>query len=147
MWMFRTCLPDLENLTFSVHPSTHPGPLSLPVTKSGNWSCTLIAHVLKRTWSLNWITGSAAILKVVLSLKIVTWPPEWHKRVWMYTNFSHNYPPICIPFSKEKHPILLKLGAVCHNLLKIHPIYVIWAPSSLMKTYRSLRQIWGYSIP
>ena len=34
---------------------------------------------------------------------------------------SHNYPPISIPFSKEKHQILLKLGSFCHNLLKIHP--------------------------
>ena len=52
--------------------------------------------------------------------------------------FSHNYPPVSIPLSKEKHPILLKLGALCHSLLKIHPIHVIWAPSSLMKTHRSL---------
>ena len=28
-----------------------------------------------------------------------------------------------------------------HNLLKIHPIYVIWAPSSLVKTHRLLYQI------
>ena len=48
--------------------------------------------------------------------------------------FLPNYPPISIPFSKEKHPILTKLGALYNNLPKIHPIYVIWAPSSLMKT-------------
>ena len=53
----------------------------------------------------------------------------------LYTSFCK---PISIPFSKEKHPILLKLGAFYHNLLKIHPIYVIWAPSSLMKTHRWL---------
>ena len=46
-----------------------------------------------------------------------------------------------IPFSKEKHPFLNKLGAFYNNLPKIHPIYVIWAPSSLMKTPRSLYQI------
>ena len=34
-----------------------------------------------------------------------------------------------------------KLGAFYNNLPKIHPIYVIWAPSSLMKTPRSLYQI------
>ena len=44
--------------------------------------------------------------------------------------FSHNYPPIDIPYLKEKHPILFKFGALYHNLLKIHPIYGIWAPSS-----------------
>ena len=37
------------------------------------------------------------------------------------------------PFSKEKHPIVTKLGASYNNLPKIHPIYVIWAPSSPMK--------------
>ena len=77
--------------------------------------------------------------------KLVLWhneSPEWvlspklyedvpagpWKFDFLYTNFSHNYPPISIPFSKEKHPILFKfkLGAFCHNLLKIHPIYVIW---------------------
>ena len=49
---------------------------------------------------------------------------------FLRTNFSHNYPLISISFSKEKHLILLKLGASYHNLLKIHLIYVIWAPSS-----------------
>ena len=43
---------------------------------------------------------------------------------FLYTNFSHKYPPISIPFLKQKHPILLKLGVFYHNLLKIHPIYV-----------------------
>ena len=42
--------------------------------------------------------------------------------------FLPNFPPISIPFSKEKHPILIKLGAFYNNLPKIHPIYVIWAP-------------------
>ena len=62
---------------------------------------------------------------------------------WCQTCFSkpisHNYPPVSIPILKEKHPILLKLGAFYHNLLKIHPIHVIWAPSSLMKTYQISR--------
>ena len=30
--------------------------------------------------------------------------------------------PICISFSKEKHPIFTKLGAFYNNLSKIHPI-------------------------
>ena len=34
-----------------------------------------------------------------------------------------NYPPISIPFSKEKHHILHILGAFYYNLLKIHPIF------------------------
>ena len=50
---------------------------------------------------------------------------------WWQTCFSkpisHNYPPVSIPILKEKHPILLKLGVFYHNLLKIHPIHVIWA--------------------
>ena len=54
-------------------------------------------------------------------------------KIGLYTNISHDYPPISIPFSKEKYPILLKLGAFNHNLLQIHPIYVIWAHSSLME--------------
>ena len=41
---------------------------------------------------------------------------------------------------ERKASILLKLGAFYNNLLKIHPIYVIWAPS-LMKTHQSLRKI------
>ena len=76
-------------------------------------------------------------------------------RTWMclpdlenlYTNFLPNFPPISIPFSKEKHPIWIKLGAFYNNLPKIHPIYVIWAPSSLMKTPRSLYQILRKSAP
>ena len=44
-------------------------------------------------------------------------------------------------FSIEKHPILPKLGAFYNNLFKIHPIYVIWALSSLMKIHQSLYQI------
>ena len=50
-------------------------------------------------------------------------------------------------FPKESPPILLKFGAFHHILLKIHPIYVICAPSSLMKTHRSLCQISRNSTP
>ena len=48
--------------------------------------------------------------------------------------FLLTFPPISIPFLKEKYPVLTKLGAFYNNLPKIHPIYVIWAPSSLMKS-------------
>ena len=41
---------------------------------------------------------------------------------FLYTNFVPNFPPISIPFSKEKHPILTKLGAFYNNLPHIHPI-------------------------
>ena len=61
-------------------------------------------------------------------------PAGPRKSDYLYTNFLPNFPPITIPFSKERHPILIKLGAFYNNLPKIHPIYVIWAPSSLMKT-------------
>ena len=68
-------------------------------------------------------------------------PAGPRKSDYLYTNFFAKFPPISIPFSKEKHPIWIKLGAFYNNLPKIHPIYVIWAPSSLMKTPRSVYQI------
>ena len=74
-------------------------------------------------------------------------PARPRKSDYLYTNFLPNFPPISIPFSKEKHPIWIKLGAFYNNLPKIHPIYVIWAPSSLMKTPRSLYQILWKSAP
>ena len=74
-------------------------------------------------------------------------PAGPQKSDYLYTNFWPNFPPISIPFLKEKHPILIKLGAFYNNLPKIHPIYVIWAPSSLMKTPRSLYQISRKSAP
>ena len=70
--------------------------------------------------------------------KIVDVPVGLRKSDFLYrpTNFLPNFPPSSrpIPFSKEKHPILIKLGAFYNNLPKIHLIYVIWATSSLMKT-------------
>ena len=70
----------------------------------------------------------------VLSSKSYVDVPAGHRKSdYLYTNFLPNFPPISIPFLKEKHPILIKLGAFYNNLPKIHPIYVIWAPSSLMK--------------
>ena len=60
--------------------------------------------------------------------------------------FLLNFPPIGIPFSKETN-LTKYLGAFYNNLPKIHPIYVIRAPSSLMKTPRSLYQISQKSAP
>ena len=60
-------------------------------------------------------------------------PAGPQKSDFLYTNVVPNFPPINIPFLKEKHPILTKLGAFYNNLPKIHPIYVIWTPSSLME--------------
>ena len=47
-------------------------------------------------------------------------------------NLIFSIPIFCkiCPILKQKHPILTKLGAFYNNLHKIHPIYVIWAPSS-----------------
>ena len=60
-------------------------------------------------------------------------PAGPRKSDFLYTNFLTNFPPISIPFLKERHPILTKLGAFCNNLPKIHQIFVIWVPSSLIK--------------
>ena len=68
--------------------------------------------------------------------------PKWYmdvpagpqKSYFLHTNFLPYFPPISIPFLKAQHPVLTKLGTLYNNLPKIHPIYVIWAPSSLMKT-------------
>ena len=60
-------------------------------------------------------------------------PAGPRKSDYLYTNFLPNFPPINIPFSKEKHPILTKLDAFYNIWPKIHPIFWIWAASSLMK--------------
>ena len=57
------------------------------------------------------------------------------------TYFCCHLPPISIPISYKKHPILLKLDAFYSNLLKIHPIYVNSAPSSVMKIPDLLTEI------
>ena len=74
-------------------------------------------------------------------------PARRRKSDFLYTNILPNFPPISIPFLKEKHPILTNLGAFYNNLPKIHPICVIWAPSSRMKSPRSLYQILWKSTP
>ena len=62
--------------------------------------------------------------------------PDLENLTFSIYQFLPNFPPISIPFSKEKHPLLTKLGAFYNNLPKIHPIYVIWAPSSLVNPHR-----------
>ena len=51
-------------------------------------------------------------LRGVLSPKLNGDVPAGRRKLdFLYTNFLHNYSLISIPFLKEKHPILLKLGA------------------------------------
>ena len=73
--------------------------------------------------------------------------PDLENFTFSILSFSTITHPSVYLFQKEKHPILLKLGAFYHNVLKIHPIYVIWAPPSLMKAHRSLYQISRISTP
>ena len=51
-------------------------------------------------------------------------PAEPQKSDYLYTNFLPNFPPINIPFSKEKHPILTKLGAFLQHLAKNTPNFL-----------------------
>ena len=90
--------------------------------------CTICFHLLDvYIWFM-------VLSRGVLSPKsYVDVPAGPRKSDYLYTKFLPNFPPISIPFLKEKHPILIKLGAFYNSLPKIHPIYVIWAPSSLMK--------------
>ena len=69
-------------------------------------------------------------------------------KIWLSLyQFLPNFPPINIPFSKEKHPILTKLGAFYNIWPKIHPIFWIWDVSSLMNPPPSLYQILRKSTP
>ena len=74
-----------------------------------------------------------------------------HNRTWMFLpdlkNLTFSIPFFC----SISHPSVYQFGQnwvlFYNNLPKIHPIYVIWAPSSLMKTPRSLYQISRKSAP
>ena len=92
-----------------------------------------------------WRPKECRFWKIFLSLHVwqggyfhqnLTWMclPDLEKSDFLYTNFLPNIPPISIPFSKEKAPNFDQIGCFYDNLPKLHPIYVIWAPSSLMKT-------------
>ena len=120
--------------------------LSVPFVSSSSWfhlwqSTRTVSEylIMLHAWS-----GGGGVLSPKLYVDVPAGP---RKSDYLYTNFWPNFPPISIPFSKEKHPIWIKLGAFYNNLPKIHPIYVIWAPSSLMKTPRSLYQISRKSAP
>ena len=90
-------------------------------------------------WFIYWLHWPGR--GVLLPKSYVDVPAEPQKFEFFHTSFLPNYPPISIPFSIEKHPILSRLHAFYNNLLKIHPIFLIWAPSSLIKTQQSLYQI------
>ena len=58
-------------------------------------------------------------------------------KIWLSLyQFYAYFPPISIQFSKEKYPILTKLGVFYNNLPKIHPIYVIWKLSDHYTKFR-----------
>ena len=72
----------------------------------------------------------------------------WTLKIWLSlygTNFHPNtHPSVYTIFDRKvPYPILhkYKLGAFYNGSVQIHPFCVIWAPSSLMKTHRSLYQI------
>ena len=115
-----------------------------------NQSCFIWLSIVKRyKWFIciklsSWLGSGGGVLSPISYVDVPAGP---RKSDYLYTNFMPNFPPISIPFLKEKHPILIKLGAFYNNLPKIHPIYVIWAPSSLMKNPRSLYQISQKSSP
>ena len=58
--------------------------------------------------------------------------PDLKNQTFSIPIFLSNFSPVSIPFLKAKHPIFTKLAAFYNNLPKIHPIKVIWVPSSLM---------------
>ena len=133
-WKGYRSQPHIRVTTFPL--STPPAWKLLKKIYAGSFNCIYSAMSVYRLGiGRGWAGG-------VLSPKsYVDVPAGPRKSDYLYTNFLPNFPPISILFSKEKHPIWIKLGAFYNNLPKIHPIYVIWAPSSLMKTPRSLYQI------
>ena len=84
--------------------------LCTPIYASDNWSCTLIAHVFEAYMITELDYGLGGHFKGRFVAKNSNMTPKWRKRVWMYTNFSHNYPPISIPFSTEKTPDFAQIG-------------------------------------
>ena len=77
----------------------------------GRYELYLLIHILAS------IPGGDMLLPKLY----VNVPAGSQKFDFLLTHFLHNYPPIST-FLKEMHPILLKLCAFYHNLLKIHPI-------------------------
>ena len=50
-------------------------------------------------------------------------------------------------FNRKATNFFFQIWCFYHNLIKIHPIYVFWTPSSLIKTHQSLYQISRNSTP
>ena len=71
----------------AVQPSTHPGPLSLPLTKSGNWSRTLIAHVFVAHMIAELDYGLGGHFKGRFVAKNSNTTLEWRQREWMCWHF------------------------------------------------------------
>ena len=152
VFFFQSNFKILVSQVFAYRPTLwYPRLISLVIIKDNfwnennhNWSQMEPIYI---AWpKLHWIRspGGGGLLSPKSYVDV---PARPRKSDVLYTNFLPNFPPISIPFSKEKHPIWIKLGAFYNNLPKIHPIYVIWAPSSLMKTHRSLYQISRKSAP
>ena len=72
------------------------------------------------------VTGGGGWLLSPKSYVDVLTGPQ--KPDFLYTRFCQISQSSVHHFLKENLPILSKLGAFYHNLPKINPIYVIWAP-------------------
>ena len=81
--------------------------------------------MVKKEQNNSWVAENKLPGGVLSPKSYVDVPAGPRKSNYLYTNFLPNFPPISIPFSKEKHPIWIKLGAFYNNLPKMHPIYVI----------------------
>ena len=81
----------------TIHPSTHPGPLSLPITKSGNWSHTSIAHVFVAYMIIKLDYELGGHFKGYFVAKNSTINPEWHKLLWIHGTLlsHHSHPDQC----------------------------------------------------
>ena len=97
-----------------------------------------ICNVTK-IWA-SWILGRSTFIKIVH--ECACWTSNWS---YFIPILHYHLPSIVHHFQKKSTIIMLKLGAFHHNLLKLQPIYVIWALLSLIKIHRSLYQISGNS--
>ena len=92
-------------------------------------------HFLKFAQNLNENLGGGGEGGGVTFTKMVRGCACRTSKVWLYLILP-NFPPISIFNRKASNFTKLGVffGFFYNNLLKIHPIYLIWAPSSLMKT-------------
>ena len=92
--------------------------------------------------SLSWPGGGGTFTKIVRGCACRT------SKIWLSLyQFFALFPTHQYTIFERKAPNLTKLGGFYNNLPQIHSIYVIWAPSSVMKTPRSLYQILRKSAP